>query len=243
MLKFFNHKKYNKGEMIQGYRILDVIGEGRYGICYSVEKDNNIHILKSIKPKFLRRNKDKLFYEKEILLSLNNENIPKIIDEINISNEYGYIMEYKEGCTLEELLFGYRCVFSREDIYNIGIKMIEIIKYLHKRNIVHRDIRLPNIIINKDQVFLIDFGLSRWIDDDRYKPDVDFSFLGDVLIHLYYSSYTKNSRVTKPWYEELELSKDELYFLKRLLRLEKNYDNIEEVERDFIKCMSIDSVI
>lgn len=237
----FLKKRYTPGEVIHGYKIIETIGEGRYGVCYLVENNNKLFVLKSIKQKFLRLNKDKLFYEKEILSSLDHKNIPKIIDEIDGINKYGYIMEYKEGCTLEELLFGYKCVFTRADIYNLGIKIIEIVKYLHKRNIVHRDIRLPNIILNKGEVFLIDFGLSRWVNDSRYTADVDFSFLGDILIHLYYSSYDRNSIIAKPWYEELELSSGELYFLKRLLRLEDSYNSIEEVEKDFIKFINVDN--
>ena len=104
---------------------------------------------------------------------------------------------------------------------------------MHGEGVVHRDIRLPNILFNNNRIYLVDFGLARWMDNKKFKPDRDFSCLGNFLLHLYYTSFTDKPKKSKPWYEELSLSSKELVFLKKLMGNEKRYKNISEVEMDF----------
>ncbi|MEW9077056.1 MAG: protein kinase family protein, partial [Terrisporobacter glycolicus] len=94
---------------------------------------------------------------------------------------------------------------------------------------------ISNVIMNeKKDLVLIDFGLARYIDKDKYKKEIDYWYMADFLIHLYYSSYDdeKLKLEDKPWYEELDLKNDELIFLKRLMGMEKSYENTDEIMRD-----------
>lgn len=77
------------------------------------------------------------------------------------------------------------------------------------------------------------------MDNKRYIPSVDFSYLGHLLIYLYYSSFTKTSKKSKPWYDELKLSMGEINFLKKLLRIDNPYRSIYEVKKDFIRLKSV----
>ncbi|URZ09167.1 protein kinase domain-containing protein [Clostridium felsineum] len=235
MIPFLKKKIYRLGDFICGYRIVKLIGEGKFGICYLVTLNEKQYILKKIKAKAIKKSGNKVIFEEEILSSINHPLIPKIVDIIKDDKVYAYILEYKEGKTLEDMLFGCNHVFTSDEIYRIGIKLINIIKYLHERGIVHRDIRLPNVIINKDEVYLIDFGLARWINNKKYSVSVDFSYLGHLLIYLIYSSFKKNNKKSVPWYDELDLSIEERNFLKKLIGLNDEYTNIYEVEKDFLK--------
>lgn len=234
IIPFLKRKVFKPGTLVGKYKIVRLIGEGRFGLCYLVKLNGREYVLKVIKSKAIKKSGSKIIFEEEILSSINNSLIPKIVDTIKNDKIYAYILEYKNGKTIEDMIFGDKHIFTSDEIYKIGIKVIEIIKYLHKNNIVHRDIRVPNVIINEDEVYLIDFGLARIINDDRYIPSVDFLYLGHLLIHLHYSSFKKTNRKSKPWYDELELSKGEFNFLKRLLGIDEVYKDIYEVERDFI---------
>ena len=234
MISFFSKKEYPSGSLIDGYKVIRLIGEGRFGICYLVDLGGKQYVLKEIKPKAIKRNGKKIIFEQEILSSIDNPAIPKIVDIIKNDNIYAYILEYKSGKTIEHMIFGDKHRFTNYEIYNVGIKLIDIIKYLHERNIVHRDIRVPNVIIDEEQVYLIDFGLARLIDNKKYIPSEDFLYLGHLLLHLYYSSFVKTSKKSRPWYEELKLSLRELKFLKKLLGLDEEYENIYDLERDFL---------
>ncbi|AFS77898.1 putative serine/threonine protein kinase [Gottschalkia acidurici 9a] len=149
------------------------------------------------------------------------------------------MIEEKTGYTVEHMLFKQKYSFSKKEIYNIGKQLIQIINYLHKNNIVHRDIRIPNIIVNEGTVSLIDFGLARFIDNKIYTRDIDFSYLGDLLLYLLYSSIEVKEDKKIPWYDELPISNDEKLFLKKLLRLEEPYKTIEKIEYDFLNLYKI----
>ena len=235
MIPIFRRKIYPPGCLIGEYKVIKLIGEGRFGVCYLVDLDGKQYVLKEIKPKAIKKSGNKIRCEQEILSSIDHPSIPKIVDTIKNDNIYAYILEYKSGKTIEDMLFGDNHIFTATEIYKVGIKIIDIIKYLHERNIVHRDIRVPNVIIDEEDIYLIDFGLARLVNKERYTPSVDFAYLGHLLLHLYYSSFKKTNKKSEPWYSELELSLGEVNFLKKLLGLDHIYKSIYDVEKDFLK--------
>ncbi|WP_294153724.1 protein kinase family protein [uncultured Clostridium sp.] len=232
-------KYYKSGEKVKGgYIISQEIGEGRYGIAYLAENDNNEKVVvKQLKKKMLKETRKSLIYEQKILRSLNNPAFPKFIDKFKERNREGYILEYFEGKDFEELVSNNRCRFTKDDIYHIAGQLLDLIEVLHNRNIVHRDIRLPNVILKKDRkIALIDFGMARFIDNKNYKAKEDYWYLGDFLIHLYYTGYEEDTNdEDKPWYEELDLTKEEESFLKKLMGIEKEYRSINEIREQLEK--------
>ncbi|OPY58994.1 MAG: Serine/threonine-protein kinase PrkC [Pelotomaculum sp. PtaU1.Bin035] len=242
---FHKDEVYSPTQQIDEYTVLNVIGEGRYGICYLVCDNKKQYILKQLKKGMLKNNWTKADYEEKILTNVRHESIPGFIKKIENKKFFGYVLEYKEGKTFEELIFTENYIWGRKEIYRIGIQIINILKYLHGKNIVHRDIRIPNTLYDGNRVNLIDFGLARWIDNKRYTVDVDFSYLGDFLLHLYYTSFEIKDNKKKAWYEELDLYRNELLFLKRLMGIEERYKSIYDVERDFLKirCTKLSSPI
>ena len=45
-------------------------------------------------------------------------------------------------------------------VRDISAQLIEALAYIHDRSIVHRDIKLQNVLIHNDHIKLIDFGFS-----------------------------------------------------------------------------------
>lgn len=78
----------------------------------------------------MKKSGKKIILEQEILLSINHPSIPKLIDTIKNDNIYAYILELKKGKTIEDMLFGDNHIFTPDEIYKIGIKIISIIKYM-----------------------------------------------------------------------------------------------------------------
>jgi serine/threonine protein kinase len=234
MRLFSGDKIYSPNDSICEYTVIKVIGEGRYGICYLVCKDGNKFILKQLKQRMLRKVGVAGIFEEEILRSLEHPCIPGLITSFSTGKVNGFVLEYKEGKTFEEIIYRDKHIFEREEIYSIGLQLIRILKFLHAKGVVHRDIRVPNTLYNEGKVCLVDFGLARWLGEDNYTADIDFSFLGDFLLHLYYSSFEIINSIKRPWFEELKLPETEAFILKRLLGIEKRYTTIDELEDDFL---------
>ncbi len=223
---------FKPGTRIKDFTIIKILGQGRYGIAYLAEnKHGRKCVIKQLKKDMLSSTRDKLFYEQEILKSLHSPYIPEFMGTFKTRDAEGYILEYIEGTPLDVVVKkeGYR--FSRREIYNIGSQLLRIIENLQASHIVHRDIRLPNVILRPNgKLALIDFGLARYIDHERYTRKEDYWFLGDFLIRLYYTSYYIGSAgSTAPWYYELALTRDERYFLKKLLGINGSFKSLSDI--------------
>ena len=241
-------KYYKQGEKVKNeYSIIKEIGEGRYGIAYLAKNDKEEDVVvKQLKKDMLIETRKELFYEYKILQSLNNPAFPKFIgkfkDKYRKGYRQGYILEYFCGKNFEDLVVQDRCSYTKENIYHIASQLLDLLEVLHENNIVHRDIRLPNVILKKDMgLALIDFGLARFIDNKRYKPKIDYWYLGDFLINLYYTTYESTEDEERPWYEELDLTKDEEIFLKKLMGIEEEYNNINEIRLQLEKLKEINN--
>lgn len=238
VLSFFRKDKlYSPNDKLGEYIIDRVMGEGRYGICYLAKKNNTYYIIKQLKIKMLKKSGHKANFEQEILMKIENDYIPKFIENIQFDKFKGYVLEYIEGKTFEEIIFKDEYKFSKKEILDICHQLIQLMKYLHNMNIVHRDIRVPNTLYINQKLYLLDFGLARWVNSDRYTVDIDFSYLGDFLLHLYYTNYEPVGK-DKPWYEELDLPAQEMLFLKRLFGMEDSFQNIFDVEDFFTSNLS-----
>jgi len=231
----FKKIKY-AGKQVGKYTIETPIGEGRYGICFLARSDTEEKVtIKKFKLRMLKENPEKNLYESRILSKLKNKRIPQFLGVLDEKGFHGFVLEFMSGITVQDMLFKYKHKFSYKEFLNIGIQLIIIIKYLHEKGIVHRDIRIPNVLIYEGDVYLIDFGLARWADENQYPYNLDFSYLGDFLLYLLYSSFKRKGRQEElPWYKELSLSLEQIVFLKKLFGIEAYYDTIEDIERDFI---------
>ena len=228
--------KFDIGQSVNGYCIKKQLGEGRYGIAYLAQNSSEeLVTIKQLKKSMLKVSKSKVIFEPLILKELNALNcnyFPRYIDKFKDKlNRKGYILEYIDGETFSDILYKQNKVFSKTEIYEIALKLFDIIEILENSNIVHKDIRITNVIYtsNKD-IKLIDFGLARYIDNKNYKKELDYWYIADFLIHLHYSNHEDDKTLLKkkiPWYDELNLSSKERFLLMSLMGINnKKYDNI-----------------
>ena len=154
--EIMKYSKYRKYKLY--YETLEEIGKGHFSHVYKCRNliNNQIYAVKII-------DKDKIFED--------DKNTPMIYWEKNIFNYLKYIpnknivspIEYFENSTYiyfiyEYLEKGYLSEYNPKLLLGVSKGLL----YLHKNNILHRDIKPKNILIGNDnEAKIIDFGLSK----------------------------------------------------------------------------------
>lgn len=135
-----------------------------------------------------------LINEIMILKELNHPNIVKFEEIKKTKNHYYIIMEYCNGGELYKTLEKYKeknkKPFNQEIVQHLMRQIIEAFKYIHGKKIIHRDIKLENILLNYDNeedrknlnimkatVKIIDFGFAAKIE----KAGLKYTTLGSPI--------------------------------------------------------------
>jgi len=93
--------------------------------------------------------------------SLNHPNIVQIYDRGEAEGTYYIAMEYLEGRSLKEIILKY-APLSPDLVISVSIQIVEALRFAHRRDVIHRDIKPQNIIIDDDgRVKVTDFGIAR----------------------------------------------------------------------------------
>jgi eukaryotic-like serine/threonine-protein kinase len=159
---------HQPGQVIQHYRIIEVLGQGGLGITYLAE-DLQRGEKVALKTISLRRVDDfkvlELFErEARILAQLNYPAIPRYLDYFQIdkprNRSFYIVQQLADGKPLTDLVeAGWQP--DETEVKAIATQILEILIYLQQLipPVIHRDIKPQNIIRRQDgQVFLVDFG-------------------------------------------------------------------------------------
>ena len=145
------------------YQILNIIGEGAYGVVYKCKntQTNEFVAIKKFLDEYEKLPKKEINREIFTLQICKHENIVRLIEAF-VNKGYLYLVfEYAEKNLLqliEEKPKGLNQELIRSFIYQI----CKAVSYLHKKNIIHRDIKPENILIKNDsKLELCDFGFAR----------------------------------------------------------------------------------
>jgi serine/threonine protein kinase len=145
------------------YIIIKKIGSGSFATVYLAQKDQQLYALKVInKTEITAVYEQKLNNEIQILKKINHPNIVKLYDVIETSESYYLILEYISGGDLYDLVtspdFSKLQINDKKKIFN---QIAGAVKYLHENNISHADLKLENVLIDKDRnIKLTDFNLA-----------------------------------------------------------------------------------
>lgn len=250
-------KTYDNGKKINDrYEIIRFLGRGSYGNSYLVfdnqKQDTVVLKLLRMHKRWLKAGRRSFEEEQRWLKDLNHPFFPDFFENGQYQNIPFFTMEYVNGKTFEQMIFDENMQYSEKESFTIAMQLLFIIQFLHKKGIVHRDIRIPNVMVDKNQLRLIDFGLARRFDPMRLptiqlkdmkraiSPVSDFYALGHFLLFLLYSSYEyEEKQKEKSWDEELQLSNHARKIIRKLLAIEEPYVSCDEIYKDIETIISI----
>ena len=163
------------------YTIEKLLGEGSFGKVHLTRKegDSKKYATKELDREEIDSSEAKkyLINEIRILQSLNHPNIVKFVDIKKTKKHYYIMMEFCNGGELSKNLEKYMIkngtAFPEELVQHFMRQIIDAFKYIHGKKIIHRDVKLDNILLHfeneedkknfnlmKAQVKIIDFGFS-----------------------------------------------------------------------------------
>ncbi|QCR30870.1 serine/threonine protein kinase [Lysinibacillus sp. SGAir0095] len=246
VLQYFSEKKYD--QLVKDYiatetpyLFIEEIGVGAYGVAYLLE-DSTTHkyVLKRMKTKHRHKKSIRQKFEQEIkiLKEFGLPNVPALITYGEIEDIPFYIMDYIEGKTFEQAIFQDGQSFSLEQSLQITKELLKIIIEFHNKGIVHRDLRIPNILIKNHTLNIIDFGLAAFLKKEMKFDAInnpkraenhisDLYFIGHFLLFLLYSTYTPTTKKERSWQEELQLPAEVTDYLERLLLIRPPFSSAE----------------
>jgi serine/threonine protein kinase len=141
------------------------LGHGGMGIVLdAVAPDGLAVALKLIRPTGDSEKREmfaaRLGREARVLKRLAHPGVVKLVDYGTVDDVVYLAMERIEGKSLGVLL--QRGPMEADLVISIGVRIGETLAHLHQIDIVHRDIKPDNVIIDKDgNPILTDFGLAR----------------------------------------------------------------------------------
>jgi len=161
-------REYEQNKTIGPYKIIKSIGRGSSGlVVMAINRISNEKVAIKI---IDRKNKNKNFSEKRIYREavisclLNHPNINRLVDFIYSRKRIFLILEFIKGIQLYDAILKIR--MSEEKSRKYFRQLVSAIDYLHKNSVVHRDLKIENVLIDhNDTLKLIDFGLSNFYDD------------------------------------------------------------------------------
>jgi calcium-dependent protein kinase len=172
-----------KGDPSKKYKVVKRLGDGSYGTVFSVV---NIQTGATVAMKKIEKVKEneiddlEIKNEIDILKKLDHPNIVKIYEFYNTLTDFYIVTEY---CKKGELYSYIKRSYTENQLAVLFYQIFSGLYYLHTNNIVHRDLKLENILISeieKDMktgkkyfwTKIIDFGTAKIFEKNKNEKAV-----------------------------------------------------------------------
>jgi serine/threonine protein kinase/WD40 repeat protein len=156
------------GAMIGGYKLLEEIGEGGFGLVYMAEQQQPVRRLvavKVLKPGMDTRQVVARFEaERQALALMDHPNIAKVLDagETDSGRPY-FAMELVRGVPITDFCDKHN--LPPRQRLELFVTVCQAVQHAHHKAIIHRDIKPSNVLVTlhdgKPVVKVIDFGIAK----------------------------------------------------------------------------------
>ena len=191
-------KKRKKKITFENFEFLKVLGKGTYGkvILCRERATLNLYAMKIIKKEMVLFNDNihQILAEKRVLQKTSHPFLLNLKYSFTTCDRLCLVTEFVNGGELyfqlaKELKQGNP--FSEDRARFYGAEIISALEYLHTNAIIHRDLKLENILLDKDgHIRIIDFGLCKeniqWNCETTTLCGTPEYRAPEIIIHDYY---------------------------------------------------------
>ncbi|KAG5998582.1 hypothetical protein E4U54_002164 [Claviceps lovelessii] len=168
-----DHSRSHKGTTKFGDFILgNTIGEGEFGkVKLGWKQDSSVQVaIKLIKRDTVGTHPSrlgKIRREVTILRGVHHPNIVRLIDMIETDRYIGIILEYASGGELFDYILNNKYL-KDSSARRLFSQLVSGVGYLHKKGIVHRDLKLENLLLDRNRnIIITDFGFANTFDPNE----------------------------------------------------------------------------
>ncbi|XP_039217867.1 MAP/microtubule affinity-regulating kinase 4 isoform X5 [Crotalus tigris] len=148
---------------IGNYRLLKTIGKGNFAkvkLARHILTGREVAIKIIDKTQLNPTSLQKLFREVRIMKGLNHPNIVKLFEVIETEKTLYLVMEYASAGEVFDYLVSHGRMKEKEARAKFR-QIVSAVHYCHQKNIVHRDLKAENLLLDADaNIKIADFGFS-----------------------------------------------------------------------------------
>jgi len=156
------------GTVIGPYKLLEVIGEGGFGVVFLAEQQHPVRrkvALKVLKPGMDTKQVVARFEaERQALALMDHPNIARVFDGGATPEGRPYfVMELVRGVPITEFCDQNR--LAPRDRLHLFVQVCQAIQHAHQKAVIHRDLKPSNVLVSRHDttpvVKVIDFGVAK----------------------------------------------------------------------------------
>ncbi|KAJ1656576.1 hypothetical protein IWQ61_003870 [Dispira simplex] len=159
-----NHRRRQRYNVFGHYVLMQTIGEGEFAkVKFAVERQTGHEVaIKLIKKESIdtEAKLSKINREIAALKTVQHSHIVQLYEILETDRYIGIVMEYASGGELFDYILAHRFLREKEAC-RLFAQLISGVDYLHKSHIVHRDLKLENLLLdNNRNLKITDFGFA-----------------------------------------------------------------------------------
>lgn len=163
------------GHEFAGCKVLELVGEGGMGTVYKVKHLflNKVMAMKVLPPSATKKPQyvERFLREARSAAALDHPNIVHIFDVGEFEGQYYILMQFVEGKNLTQILKSQGKLSVADAVY-IMKEVCKALAVAHDAGLVHRDIKPDNIMLQRNEVKVTDFGLAKQMDGGASEAEI-----------------------------------------------------------------------
>ncbi|CRG89322.1 protein-serine/threonine kinase [Talaromyces islandicus] len=178
---YSNQSSRRKETTFGKYILGQTLGEGEFGkVKLGWKRDGSVQVaIKLIRRESLGANPSrlpKIYREISILRDLSHPNIVRLHEMVETDRYIGIIMEYASGGELFDFILNNRYLKDHA-ARRLFAQLVSGVGYLHKKGIVHRDLKLENLLLDRNRnIIITDFGFANTFNlGDELGDEIEYN--------------------------------------------------------------------